>query len=86
VVAGLAAGIVPTVSKVAAGQLHYREGIKELVYHYTPYDPWGNKFSTAGLGQGLLPLLGGVLIHKYVGGSLGVNRALAASKLPFLRL
>jgi hypothetical protein len=35
---------------------------------------------------GLGPIVAGLLVHKFVGGSLGVNRALGRAKLPLLRL
>lgn len=81
---GLAVGLVPTISRVMNNELHYREGLKEIVYHYTPYDPWGNKFDFRGMYKGLVPLLGGVLVHKFVGQRMGINRMLKNAGVPLI--
>lgn len=36
--------------------------------------------------ENVLPMAVGVLVHKFVGGRLGLNRALGRSKIPLLRL
>ena len=43
-------------------------------------------FNVAYLRYGLLPLLGGLFVHWFVGGKLGLNRALSRAKIPILRL
>lgn len=73
----------------------YRVGFKQggiegfanqVVYTTTGYDPYSKNWSMNGLKIGLLPIAAGVLVHKYIGGSLGVNRALSKAGVPFLRL
>lgn len=42
-----------------------------------------------GLGMwriGLGPILAGILVHRFVGGTLGINRALGRANFPLLRL
>jgi len=34
----------------------------------------------------MTPIVAGLAVHKLVGGKLGVNRALAAAKIPYLRV
>lgn len=54
---------------------------------YTGYDPSLGEFETAWLKRGLLPLILGGLVHKFVGGSpLNVNRALGRAGVPFIRI
>jgi hypothetical protein len=38
------------------------------------------------LSIGLGPIVAGLLLHKFVGGSLGVNRALGRANIPLLRI
>jgi len=52
----------------------------------TGYDIATNRFSLGNMKAGLLPIGLGILVHKYVGGIMGVNRALAAAGMPILRL
>lgn len=50
----------------------------------TGVDVKAGQFSAHHLWFGLWPLLAGWAIHRYIGGSLGINRALAP--IPFLKL
>ncbi len=43
-------------------------------------------YDWAAMGQGLFPILGGLLVHKYIGGKMGVNRMLANAGVPLIRL
>lgn len=53
----------------------------------TGYDFIGGTFDIQRAKRGLMPLVIGMLIHKFVGGApLNLNRTLAASKIPFLRI
>ena len=49
-------------------------------------DPRNGQFNAAWLGTGLFPIIAGLLVHKFVGGKLGVNKMLAASGIPLIRL
>lgn len=53
---------------------------------YTGYDPRTGRWNASLLGLGTIPILIGGLVHKFIGGKLGVNRMLAASRIPFIRL
>lgn len=52
----------------------------------TGVDFWSGQFNFANTRYGLWPILGGMLVHKLVGGVLGVNRMLASAGIPFIRL
>lgn len=54
---------------------------------YTGIDFWEGKFNFQWMMHGTLPIIAGILIHRFVGGGfLGVNRALARAGVPFIRL
>lgn len=53
---------------------------------YLGFDPWGPSFNPGLMMYGTAPLALGIVIHKLVGGKLGVNRALARSGIPFFRI
>jgi hypothetical protein len=82
--AGLAVGVLPIFAKVQ--QSGWKEGVNDVMWKYMAYNPWTKKLDITGLWQGLFPLTVGVLIHKFVGGKLGVNRALSQAKVPFIRI
>ena len=46
----------------------------------------GNQFDTQGFGHGLYPVLGGLAVHKVIGGMLGVNKMLSRAHVPFIRI
>jgi len=52
---------------------------------YTGFDPVGGKYNLQDMRFGTFPIFGGFLVHK-VASALGVNRALGAAKMPFLRI
>lgn len=52
---------------------------------YTGYDYTTGKWSMGNMKLGLMPLAIGVLIHK-AAGMLGINRAIAATGIPFIRI
>lgn len=52
----------------------------------TGVDFWNGQFNWQTMRYGLWPIIGGVLIHKFIGGKLGVNRALSAAGVPVIRL
>ena len=83
--AGLAVGLKEPVEQVVRYQ-RFEEAGKHLVYNYTGYSMWSGKFRTEGLMRGLVPLALGMFVHKAVGGRLGVNRMLARSRIPVIRI
>jgi hypothetical protein len=53
---------------------------------YTGYDSRDGSFNAGLMRYGTLPLVVGIAIHKIVGGMLGVNRLLARTGLPVIRI
>jgi len=49
-------------------------------------DPYHPQWQFAGLKRGLVPIVTGLAIHKFVGGSLGINRMLGNAGIPFIRI
>lgn len=82
--AGLAVGVMPSIKYLLNGD--YENAGTALVWRYTPYNPWQKKLDIGGLKHGLVPLIAGAMVHKFVGGSLGINKALARSGIPFIRI
>jgi len=88
-IAGLAAGLATPLHKGIVEGNWFGETnsfISWLKYNYLGITPEGN-FSMDGLKNGLLPLIAGLLVHKFVGGSpLNLNRMLARHKIPLIRI
>lgn len=82
--AGLGIGIAPSIASLMAGD--YVGAFDGLAWRYAGYNNSTKKFDVNGLMQGLLPLVGGALVSKFIGGTLGVNRKLASAGVPILRL
>jgi len=59
---------------------------KGVCQRTTGYVVDAGTFHWPSLNQGLWPIVLGILVHKLVGGTLGVNRALARAKVPVLRI
>lgn len=89
----IVAGFVPGIANVVA---HRRGGAEEMAAEASRiYLGWAgtNRFGyndTLGfhpylLKFGTLPIIMGALAHKFIGGKLGVNRALQAAGVPFIR-
>lgn len=84
-VAGVAAGMADPIRKIMEGDVP--GGISWMVSNYTGINTETGGFSINALSRGLVPLLMGAIVHKYVGGApLNVNRALAAAGVPILRI
>lgn len=85
VVGGLAAGIYEPAQKAMQGDWGYALAL--LSRNYTGFRPGTGTWEPAYLKNGLLPLVAGLMVHKFVGGSpLNLNRQLAASGIPFFRI
>ena len=85
VVGGLAAGLAEPAQKLLQGDLEYALSI--LSRNYTGFRPGTGTWEPAYLRNGMLPLVAGLLVHKFVGGSpLNLNKTLAASGIPFIRI
>jgi hypothetical protein len=50
------------------------------------YDFATGQWNFANLKGGLMPLMAGFIVHKIVGGMLGVNRMLSRARVPFIRI
>ncbi len=84
-VAGLAAGMYSVVMNASQG--NYEQAMADAIWHYTGINiKSANMWQPEGLKYGLLPLAAGMLVHKFVGGALGANRALAQAGVPFIRI
>ena len=60
--------------------------VRQLGMALTGYDFYNGGFYAVNLKNGLLPIVAGMAVHKYIGGTLGVNRMLANSGVPLIRL
>ena len=80
---GLAAGMADPIQAAMAG--NFDTAIEHLKYRYLGITP-GGQFNAAALSEGLLPLVIGLLVHKFVGGPpLNFNAMLVRAKVPFIR-
>jgi len=62
------------------------QGLRNTVSAIVPYDVNTRKVTFAYLHKGLWPIIAGFLVHKFVGGGLGLNRALSSMGLPWVRI
>lgn len=84
-VGGVLAGVVPAVNIARTGD--YTGAMDFFIAAYTGFSMEQGNFNAERLRWGLLPLIGGALIHKFVGGRpLNVNRALGRAGVPILRI
>lgn len=82
VLAGLAPGLSALWEAKAYG---FKQVANVAARDYAGYDPDTGKMTTKFLSYGLLPLLGGFLVHT-LAGKLGVNRMLGRAGIPILRI
>lgn len=64
----------------------YGRFISLEVEKFCGYSPITNDFKFERMIPGLGPIVTGLLVHKFVGGSLGFNSMLARNKIPFIRV
>lgn len=81
-------GFIPLLSNTMG---HYKSygwngASRYMTMALTGFDPQDRNFNFGRMGMGLFPIMGGILVHKLVGGRLGVNRMLASTGLPWVRL
>jgi len=72
------------VSAVRTGGMHSLQN--DLIADLTGYNKRDDRWSWRYMQSGTIPIVTGMLIHKFVGGKLGVNRALGQAGVPFIRL
>jgi hypothetical protein len=84
----VAAGFLPGIKD--AYDLFQSGGIRNVARYlpkrYIPYDHMTGKFTFDKVMVGTGSIILGILVHKFVGGKLGVNKALASAGVPFIRL
>lgn len=85
VVGGVAAGVAEPIKLAMAGDVE--TAARVLCRNYTGYDYAEKMWHIERLKTGLLPLVAGLLVHKFVGGRpLNANAALARAGIPFIRI
>lgn len=52
----------------------------------TGWDFWNKSWSFSDFKTGMIPILGGIFIHRYIGNKLGINRVLQNAGIPIIRL
>jgi len=62
---------------------NWNAAINGLAQNIMGYDPGLQRW---GIPKGLVAMIVGVLIHKFVGGYLGINRVLGRARIPLIRL
>lgn len=81
---GLGVGIAPAVKDLMDGEVEF--AMNKLKYSYLGLTP-DNTFKPEALLSGLVPLVLGALVHKFVGGApLHMNRMLAQANVPIIRI
>jgi len=81
---GLGVGIAPAIKDLMDGEPEL--AINKLKYSYLGLD-LQNNFKPEALMNGLVPLIVGALVHKFVGGPpLNMNRMLAQANVPVIRI
>ena len=60
-------------------------GIDSFVGHFTGYSPIQKNFAASRMSMGLGSVMLGMVVHK-AANILGINRLIARSKIPFVRL
>ena len=84
-IAGLAVGLAPSIASLLAGD--YMGAADGLSWRFTGYNLSTGTFDPNGLKQGMLPLIIGGFVHKFIGGApLNLNRTLASAGVPYLRI
>lgn len=78
-------GLIP----VGAGLWSRRSNATEMgnfiVSGFTGYNPTTNSFSITSMRGGLFPVIAGIAAHRFAG-MLGINRAIAKTGIPFIRI
>jgi len=80
IIAGLAPGITRSFGVFQASGA--QAAANEALAIYSGFDPVTRRWTVANMNFGLMPLIAGLLVSRFVGGSLGVNRILGRSRIP----
>lgn len=83
-VIGLGVGMIEPIAALFKGNV--LGALDRAAENYIGWNRGHNRFELKGLQKGLLPVVIGLLVHKFIGGYLGLNRMLGRAKVPLLRL
>lgn len=83
IVAGFAA---PGIKIMEAAKGGASAAAREAGRILTGFDFWEGRFVPQAMLYGLAPIAAGALVHRFVGGRLGVNAAMRRAGIPFIRL
>jgi hypothetical protein len=83
IVAGLAAPAVQMWEARSGGMTNVARTASKVM---TGYDYTTGTWNMADMRLGLMPVIVGYMVHWLVGGRLGVNRAIARTGIPFIRI
>lgn len=83
-IVGLAVGLGGPLNMAIAGNID--GAIEQLGLNYTGYSMHAKNWDAMRMQNGLLPLVIGGLVHKFVGGKLGINKMLASAGVPIIRI
>jgi hypothetical protein len=84
VVAGLTPPLISIAGKFPEGGI--KLCMQEASRIFTGWDPVIGQYDITWMKFGALPVILGGLAHRFIGGKLGINRALSKAGIPFLRL
>ena len=84
VLAGLGVGMAEPIGKALQGR--WKEVGDDLSYRYIGYNANSKQFDINGLKQGLLPLIIGALVSRYVGGRSGLNLNQYLRGVPLIKI
>ena len=84
VIAGFAPIAIHTLEGYKAGGV--KGALNDLSAYTTGYVPADGQWKPAHLVEGMGPVILGIMVHKYVGGKMGVNRMLTSAGVPLVRL
>ena len=87
-VMGLVSGLAEPVSHMIAdpSPQSVMYSLNDIGARYTGYNAINKNFSLDALASGLLPLVIGGVVHKVVGGKLGINAMLGRAGVPIIRI
>lgn len=84
IIAGFIPGVTGIVNELRVGGP--QAAMRQASRSFAGFDPSTSQINLTWLYGGLAPLLLGLFIHKFIGGSMGVNRMLGRMRIPLLRV
>jgi hypothetical protein len=84
-IAGLAAGLVGPLQQMMNGD--WLGGLNKIGCSYTGFNAINRSFDVMDMKDGVLPLVVGLAVHRFVGGRpINANATLARAKVPLIRI